>query len=478
MRAKTVSVEAQSPQSTLDLFRSFLEDCFWLLLNTVRRPSSLGSDAAPSSQVTGLFVTAAASLVATALQIFKASTPAVVSWSSGNSTVFIATLREWSNLQSGDHSFASIASMAAWTAIFVVVAALSMTLVLSVVQFRWFQRIEFGEVLKRSAILVSIAIMLMVLSEAVFPSIAESRASGWIVAVVAGIVVFVVPLYVLLCVPYFVWKSAFRLSRLLVAAAVVLSWPLALLVVDRIPTDYFFPETRIDSVLSAQLQNMIRLAGLGQTRNALEIAHQAASSYDDSIQLDSLTLSLLLKAFNHAVTPRSALDTAAENDKEWAGDIKSRYLELAQATDLFQRKYSDVPGMLLKVARAQLESGQCEKAEVLFEAVYHHRHAVLIERLFAGMYLRGMDREPDDMKSLLARFGPSDDWTFFRSLLASPGVGLGIFQSDRNTNASRLTDLHKSANEVFLRTSKWRCNFAGNAVSAKAAAPPNTSHSD
>ena len=180
--------------------------------------------------------------------------------------------------------------------------------------------------------------------------------------------------------------------------------------------------------------------------------------YGDSIRLDSLTLSVSLRAFNRAVARPNKLDGVEKEDQEWSSDIKGRYQDLTRLTNQFERKYSDVPGMLLKVARAQLESGQCDEAQVIFEAVYHHRHAVFIERLFAGLYLRAINHQPDDFSGLLARFDPSDDLRFLRALIASPGVAIGIFQVDLATISNNLLTLQKYAEQLLLKPPGWHCD--------------------
>jgi hypothetical protein len=72
--------------------------------------------------------------------------------------------------------------------------------------------------------------------------------------------------------------------------------------------DYFAPETRIDSVLSAQLQSIIHLIAQEDYRQAAEQATQAAATYDDSIQLDFLTLAIRRRALARALKLNQAPD--------------------------------------------------------------------------------------------------------------------------------------------------------------------------
>jgi hypothetical protein len=154
-------------------------------------------------------------------------------------------------------------------------------------------------------------------------------------------------------------------------------------------------------------------------------------------------------------------------ENNWATDVSRRYRDLVDVTDKLQIKYSDVPGMLLRIARAQLESGQCDKSEVIFEAVYHHRHAIIMERLLAGLYLRALKHEPDDFARFLTLFSPADDGTFLRAFLASPGIGIGVFYSDLTTNGNRMVQLQKYAQELLDKPPKWRCNFVTTSGSAR-----------
>jgi hypothetical protein len=476
----------ESPQPfILELFK-FAQECFWLLPDTLLHPVISGLDAAPSSGVAGCFVIVTASFIAGAVRILMSSIPVIVTWNSGNSNVFIDSLREWSDLQAGDKAFASIRRMAAAMSIATIIAALAMTLALLFVRFRWsqcwrkiislgrkktgsqevpeqldrrwFRRIQFGAIFRRSAVLISTAVTMMVLSEWIFVGVAQSRMPDWVLVILYLIVALVLPVYVVLCVPYFVLKNALDLTRLRAVIAVVFSCIVVSQVVNSLPTEFFIPETRTDPVLSAQLQALIRLSTKGQYRDAIELAHQAATSQHDSIQLDSLTLGVYLRAFEYAVRPKTST-AIVQNDAEWSSDIRSRYSDLVEVTDRFELKYSDVPGMLLKVAIAQLESGQCEKAQTVFEAVYNHRHAILMERIFAGLYLRIMHHEPNDLESILARFGPSDDATFVRSILASPGVGLGMFQYGYIELRNGIVALRKYEEELFQQSSQPRCAF-------------------
>jgi hypothetical protein len=453
-------VENASPKTVFDPVVRFIQSCSWIFLRVLTRPWSFGSDDSPGPDEAALFVTTAAFAVATLLRITQSLVPPIIAWNEGNSTVLIATLRQWSELQAGDKAYATLALWATFTSMLVLLGALAMTISLMVFQLRWFGRTEFGETFRRSCILVSTALIVIVGSEALFPLAAQSAMPGWIVAVLFVICVPFIPLYAFWVVPYIVWRAAFRRGRAVTLAAVLLSWPLALLLASPLQFGYFAPEDRIDSVLSAQLQNVIRLSKEKKYKEAVEETKRSSSLYEDSIQLDSLMLSTRLRAFNRAVSWSSTFGPLpAEDDRDWALDVKARYNDLSHATEQFQHKYSDVPGMLLKVARAQRESGQCDRAQVLFEAVYQHRHAMLVERIFAGLYLRAMDRPPDDFVQLLARFGPTDDWKFMRAELASPGIGLGMFQEDFKELSDRLTDLHAYADDLLDNPPKQRCYF-------------------
>jgi len=459
-----------SPQSIADLVWEFFVNCVSLLQKVLLHPPRFAIEDAPSSKQTGLFVTAAAFIVAVFLRVLQSSTPAIISWNDGNSTVLVNTLREWSDLQAGDQALTIIGVWAAWTAILLMFTALAMTISLSLMTWRVFGSVESGTTLKQSCIVVSSAVTVMVLSEAFVPVAARASVPGWVVAIVYCIFVWGIPAYVVLVVPYRVWRPAFNLSRWRAALVVLLSWIMALVLAELIPFDYFVKENRIDSVLSAELQSVIRLSQQGKYRQAIDQASRSASSNSDSVQLDSLTLSVLSRAFDRAVLRSTTFGPLpADDDKDWSLDIKGRYSDLEEVTDRLQRKYSDVPGMLLKVARAQLGSGQCDRAELVFEAVYRHRHAILMERLFAGSYLRAMGQIPDDFGPLLARFGPSDDLTFMRALIASPGIALGMFPNDLTTTGRLFQDLQKYAEELLRRSSPPRCNFVGNTASSQAA---------
>ena len=265
-------------------------------------------------------------------------------------------------------------------------------------------------------------------------------------------------MYLVFCIPYLVWKHALNLGRVRTAAAVLASWILIFLVVNALPTEFFLPETTIDPVLGARLdKEVIDLARKGKYREAIEVTKELASSYKDSIQLDSLTMSLSLRAYEHAMALTKSPSTATGKDLGWSRDIQRRSADLVLITDQFEVKYSDVPGMLLKVARAQLESGQCERAQTVFEAVYHHRHAILIERVFAGLYLRTMRQEPDDFALILARFGPSDDATFIRSIFASPGITVGMFPHGYGTFADGIAKLQRYGAQLLQQASPPQC---------------------
>ena len=305
--------------------------------------------------------------------------------------------------------------------------------------------------------MVSAATLVMGVPEALFPRLAESSAPGWVVALLGSILLLVVRIYVFLVMPILVWKGAFRLTYLSTSAAVVLSWILALLAAGLLQSGYFGKETRIDSLLSAQLRHMIELDKEDKYREASELVQSLASINDDSVQLDSLTLSTLLRAYSRARKNNESTSFGGD-DKTWAMNTRHRYSDLVSASDRFQRNYSDAPGMLLKVARAQLESGQCDKARVTFEAVYSHRHSVLLERLFAGLYLRTMNRAPNNLGALLARFGPANDWTFMRGLFSSEGIGLAMYSEVLKDTGNRLVELDDYANKLLDRPTLWYCD--------------------
>lgn len=449
--------------SILGTIPNALQDCSFFFFKVLFRPRSFGRETAPSAQESSVFIILSSAIIAVIVRFFEAATPAIVAWNNENSSVMVATIREWSDLQNHSNAAASVAAMAAWLAIFISTATLSMTAALFLLQWRWGTRKEFGDTFARSSIVVSTAILTVIFSEFLFPHVAESGASGWIVALLFLLCVLLVPLYVAFCMPFFVWRGALYLSRLRVVIAVLLSWPLAIQLVNLIPSDIFFPETRIDSLLSAELKRLALLGQKEQYEEADKIARQASSSYEDSIQLDSLTISLRSKAFAHAIQqPKISAQTMQENN--WSTDVTSRYRDLVDTTDRLQIKYSDVPGMLLRIARAQLESGQCDKSEVIFEAVYHHRHAIIMERLLAGLYLRALKHEPDDFGRLLTLFSPADDGKFLRAFLASPGIGIGVFYSDINANGNRMVQLQKYAQDLLDKPPQWRCNFVGNSM--------------
>jgi hypothetical protein len=458
-----------SPQSFVGQVLEFVQECFFLFLQVLTRPVHFGRDGTPSTKVAGLFVLGIAWVAAVAIRIVMSSVPAIVSWNRDNSNVIIWSRQEWSDLQAGDKAMASIAWMTASMAVMIIISALVMTLVLLFVRFRWFGNIEFGAVFRQSSVLISTAVVVVLISEAIVFGVAQSRAPIWFVGLLYVIVVLALPAYLVLCIPYLVWKTALNLNRLRTASAVVVSCILIFKVVDVIPTDFFVPDTRQDSLLSAQLDTLIGLAKKERYREAIELAQRAAPSYKDSIQLDSLTLSFTLRAFEHATAAPNKLPSASQQDSEWSSNTQARYKDLVETTDQLQDRYSDIPGMLLKVARAQLESGQCEKAHTVFEAVYEHRHAILMERLFAGLYLRTMRQEPNDFEPILARFSPLDDATFVRSLLASPGITIGMFRKKDGfaTFAKGVEQLQKYGEELYQQSSPPRCDF----VRSEAGAP-------
>jgi len=453
-------MHGESSLSIIEKLWRFAQECFGHLKMLVK-PPPFGSEP-PSSEAALLFVTVTATVTAVAAQIMASSIPAVISWNSGDSFVPINSLRAWSELQAGDRSLPSITRWGTVLAITIIIAAIVMTLTVLFVRYQRFSPDEFGVVMRRSSVLICTMITAIILLEWILFLVAQSRAPSWLYAVFY-LLDGLLQVYVVLGVPYRVWRSALNLPRWRAALGVVLSSIAVSMVFILLifpTTQFLMPDKRIDDVLASKLLASVRMFRNGQYREALVLTRQAETSHHDSMWLDSLILSLSHKALERATAHSKTPAAVAQSDAQWSSDIQGRYSDLVQVTDRFEDKYSDVPGVLLNVARAQLESGQCEKAEIVFQAIYYHRHAILIERIFAGLYLRTMRHEPSDLKSILARFGPSSDITFGRSITASPGIILAELVKRGNAfSGNDMEDLRKYEEELSQQSSAPRCAF-------------------
>ena len=179
-----------------------IQNCSFFFFHTLFRPRSFGGGIAPSAQEASLFIIVTSAIISVAVRFFASATPALVAWDKDNSSVMVASIREWSELQNHANAAASVISNALWLVLFLSVAALSMTAALLLMRWRWATRKEFGDIFARASIVVSTAILTVVFSEGLVPHVAESAVSGWIVAAVFFLCVPLVPLYVGFCMPF------------------------------------------------------------------------------------------------------------------------------------------------------------------------------------------------------------------------------------------------------------------------------------
>jgi hypothetical protein len=454
-------------EEPLDLIGSItkaIQNCSWFFFTALVSPSSFGAAEAPSPDEAGLFIAGVAAVIAVFIRVMESASPIFVQWNTNDGAVSISTLKEWADLQNGYGALPRIAPWAAWFALWLVLSALGMTLLLLLIRWRRPARVEFTDTTKRACVVVGTSIMLLLLSEGALTKVASTSLPGWVI-VASMLLMFAFQGYLLLILPWRVWRSNLRMGRLRTGSAVLLSWVVAMMATGLVEANFFAPETSIDSLLAAQLRKMASVGSEGKYREASDLAMELQKTHADSVQLDAMTISLLSRAFIRSRDRNQDLSRIPD-DLQWATDAAARYRDLSDTTDRLQRKYSDDPGMLLRIARAQLESGQCAKAQLVFDAVYHHRHATISEQVFAGLYLRSMDREPDDFEPLLARFDPSGGWSFLRMLMASPGLGIEMFYYDFDVASKRFDEMHNYAEQLASKHLTWECNIAPRQASA------------